>query len=314
MNEYPLVSLIIPVYNVELYIERCLLSALNQTYQNIEIILIDDCGKDNSIVIAQQIIENHPNGYKVRILNLKHNKGPSIARNIGIESALGEYLYFLDSDDELILSALESLIKNLSNCEIIIAEVLTSNMKPYSICENKILKGNEILESYFKDEIHSMACDKLISTKFIRDNKLRFKEGILHEDYLWTFQLISCATQLRTINIPVYIYHIRANTRNTNFTLKNIRDYLYGYNIIKSHTFENYMNISFSNDYLIDFAFGLACLSIKECKCTYHDYINLNIFDDRINYFKIIHNKTKIKYLFFKFPLIIQHAILKLLK
>lgn len=314
MSEYPLVSLIVPVYNAELYIERCLLSALNQTYQNIEIILIDDCGNDNSIVIAQQIASNHPNGYKVRILKQEHNKGPSVARNTGIESVTGEYFYFLDSDDELILTALESLMKNRSDCEIIVAEVLTPDMKPYSVCKNTILKRDEIIESFFRNEINTMACDKLLSTKFIKNNGLCFKEGILHEDYLWTFQVISHATKIRTVNIPTYIYHIRPNTRNTNFTLKNIKDYLYGYNIIKSYTLENYMTVPLSNDYMVDFAFGLACLSFKECKCTYRDYINLNIFDDRISYSKIIQNKTKLKYLFFKFPLIIQYAILKLLK
>lgn len=314
MNKFPLVTLIIPVYNVELYIERCLLSALNQTYQNIEIILIDDCGNDNSITIAQQIAENHSNGHQVKILRQENNRGPSVARNIGMKAALGDYFYFLDSDDELTLTAIESLIENSKNYDIIMAEVLTTDMKPYSTCKNTILKKYEIIESFFKDEINTMTCDKLISAKLIKDNNLQFKEGLLHEDYLWTFQIISCATKLRSLNIPIYIYHIRTNTRNTTFTLKNIKDYLYGYNIIKSQILEKYMDIPFSNDYMVSFAFGLACLSIKDCKCSYNDFANLNIFDHKINYSKITQFKNKIKYFFFKFPLIIQYNILKFLK
>ncbi|MFV0330621.1 MAG: glycosyltransferase family 2 protein [Dysgonomonas sp.] len=311
MNTLPLVSLIIPVYNVELYIERCLLSALNQTYQNIEIILVDDCGPDNSITIAQQIIENQPNGNKVRIIKHKQNRGLSAARNTGIDNSRGDYLFFLDSDDELVLTALESLINNLSFCDIVVAEIITSDMKPYCIYTNAILEGNEIIESYFRGNIYSMACDKLYSTDFLKKNSLHFKEGLIHEDYLWTYQVISCANKIRIIDIPVYIYHIRENSLNTNFSLKNIRHYLFGYNIIKSHILKNNLKIQFAADYLVNYAFVFARISIKKCKCTYLDYIDLNIFDNEINYSNIKKYKTKIKYFFFKLPKKMQYIFLK---
>lgn len=316
MDKYPLITLIIPIYNVELYIERCLLSALNQTYQNIEIILIDDCGADDSMIIAKETLKNHPNESKVHIYTHEQNKGLSAARNTGIKYATGEYIFFLDSDDELILTAFESLIKELYhyNYDIIMAGVMTTDMQPYYITNSSKLKDYEIIESYYRGDIQNMAWNKLYKTKLIKDNKLQFKEGLIHEDYLWTYQAICSANSLRTINIPVYIYHIRENSLNTNFTLKNIKHYLYGYNVIKSRTFESYMTVPLSNDYLVDFAFGLTCLSIIDCKCSYRDYVDLNIFDHRIDYFKITQYKNKIKYIFFKFPLIIQYIILKFLK
>lgn len=316
MDKYPLITLIIPIYNVELYIERCLLSALNQTYQNIEIILIDDCGADDSMIIAKETLKSHPNESKVHIYTHEQNKGLSAARNTGIKYATGEYIFFLDSDDELVLTAFESLIKELYhyNYDIIMAGVITTDMQPYYIANNSKLKDYEIIESYYRGDIQNMAWNKLYKTKLIKDNKLQFKEGLIHEDYLWTYQAICKANSLRTINIPVYIYHIRENSLNTNFTLKNIKHYLYGYNVIKSRTFESYMTVPLSNDYLVDFAFGLTCLSIIDCKCSYRDYVDLNIFDHRVDYFKITQYKNKIKYIFFKFPLIIQYIILKFLK
>jgi glycosyltransferase involved in cell wall biosynthesis len=102
------VSIIIPVYNVEPYIERCLLSALNH------------CGQDNSIQIAKQILSIHPNGVKAQIFYHEKNEGLSVARNTGIKAATGEYLYFLDSDDEITLNCIEILTKESEGYDVVI--------------------------------------------------------------------------------------------------------------------------------------------------------------------------------------------------
>ena len=95
------VSIIIPVYNVSLYIERCIKSVMSQTYQDIECILVNDATPDDSIAIAERLIADYNGTIQFRILNHEHNKGQSTARNTGIDASTGDYLYFLDSDDEI---------------------------------------------------------------------------------------------------------------------------------------------------------------------------------------------------------------------
>ena len=92
-------SIIIPVYNASSYIEGCIASLMAQTLDDIEILLIDDHGSDDSMERAQRFIETHPSGKIFRLLSTPNNSGPGPARNVGIESAQGEYIGFVDSDD-----------------------------------------------------------------------------------------------------------------------------------------------------------------------------------------------------------------------
>ena len=110
-NESPLVTIGIPVYNVELYIERCLLSVLNQTYQNLEILVIDDLGADNSMQIVEDLRQSHPKGGLLRIIHHSQNSGIGEARNTIISQAIGKYLFFIDSDDYIELNTIDILIK-----------------------------------------------------------------------------------------------------------------------------------------------------------------------------------------------------------
>ena len=95
----PLVTIGIPVYNVEPYIEKCLLSVLNQNYPNLEILIVDDLGTDRSMEIVEKLKTSHPNGHLMRIIHHSRNKGIGEARNTIIDQAQGPYLYFVDSDD-----------------------------------------------------------------------------------------------------------------------------------------------------------------------------------------------------------------------
>jgi len=215
MSKHFLVSIIIPIFNVEPYIERCLMSALNQTYQNIEIILVDDCGQDNSMVIAKQIIENHPNDCKVHILKHEHNRGLSVARNTGIEAATGEYIYFLDSDDEITLDCIEKLSKPLEKQEL---DFVIGNYQKFliggKISQSKlkqgILYGNDkILHDYLTYKWYELAVNKLLNKKFMLDHKLFFAEGLLNEDILWSFMLACQAKSMGMIQDCTYNYYKR---------------------------------------------------------------------------------------------------------
>jgi glycosyltransferase involved in cell wall biosynthesis len=304
------VSIIIPVYNVEPYIERCLLSALNQTYENIEIILVDDCGQDNSMSVARQITENHPNGHKVRFLKHEHNRGLSAARNTGIEAATGEYLYFLDSDDEIMLDCIEILFKGLDGTDIVVGGVASGSGEIYFENKRNTFENEAVKNAYFKGLIHYIACNKLVSREFILSNNLFFEPGLVHEDFLWTFLVSMSCKKIKIIETLTYIYHIRENTLNTNFTIKNINAYIYGYNIIKSHIVRNYMNNLFASGYLINMAYGILLMSIRISKCSFSEYKRLVVFDPTIRYV-LSNKKIRIKYLFIRLPKLFQYFIFK---
>lgn len=108
-SESPLVTIGIPVYNVEAYIEKCLLSVLNQTYKNLEIIVVDDCGCDHSMQIVEKLKQSHANGKSVRIIIHPQNRGIGEARNTIIKECKGKYVYFIDSDDFMEPNAIELL-------------------------------------------------------------------------------------------------------------------------------------------------------------------------------------------------------------
>ena len=110
------VTIVIPVYQVEDYIESCLISVANQTYSGeIECVVVDDCGADSSWQIVENFISEYNGKIDFKLIRHTENKGLSAARNTGIDHASGEYIYFLDSDDEITPECIERLVKPLEN-------------------------------------------------------------------------------------------------------------------------------------------------------------------------------------------------------
>ena len=211
------VSIIIPIYNVAPYIERCLLSVLNQTYHNIEIILIDDCGTDNSMNIARRVIDKHPNSHLVTIKEHEHNKGLSAARNTGIDTAIGDYIYFLDSDDEISENCIEKLLKSAieNNCDFVIGDYVAIGehaLLPLLNLSKNLNSNRDILYHYKSSNWYPMAVNKLVNRKFMLNNHLYFEEGIIHEDELWSFKLACSAKSMNVVTDKTYLYHIRKNS------------------------------------------------------------------------------------------------------
>lgn len=257
MGNLPLVSIIIPVYNVEPYIERCLLSVLNQTYLHIEVIIVDDCTPDNSINIAEEVLFGYP-GKNVRIIKHEENRGLSATRNTGIKAATGDYIYFLDSDDEIIKDAISDLVNNALNSgsDVVVGGIQIKGNYPeinLFFPDNYIIsESEEILNTFFRNEWYVMACNKLINLSFLRTNSLFFYEGIYHEDLLWSFEL---AQKVRSISFclnQTYIYYIRENSITGSIKPKNIQDYLFVYKrivlesknndiILNNPSFENFI-------------------------------------------------------------------------
>lgn len=186
------VSIIIPVYNVALYIEECLRSVDNQTYQNIEVIIVDDCGMDNSMELAARFVENSSRKEQYIIVRHECNKGLSVARNTGILKSTGNYLYFLDSDDYIKSDCIEKMVQCVQNHPQ--AEMVYAGNSNYDMeCKNfpeftensRKIKNEMLTYGYYPIE----AWNRLVIKKFILSNGLFFKENIVHEDLLWNFYL-----------------------------------------------------------------------------------------------------------------------------
>lgn len=203
--ESPLVSIIIPIFKVEKFLERCLYSVLHQSYKNIECILVDDVSPDSSFQIAQDFISNHPT-YNFVITQHQVNSGLSVARNTGIDLAKGQFIYFLDSDDEINEYAIEHLVKlaQETQAEMVLGHCVCINEKEgwerdyFPIVSKKdVLEGNtNLLRDFVRGEYPVMACDKLTSLEFLKKYRLYFVPDLFSQDVLWSFQ---CALKLNKI-------------------------------------------------------------------------------------------------------------------
>lgn len=192
----PLVSIGIPVYNVEPYIEKCLLSALSQSYENLEILVVDDCGSDNSMAIVSGLIQTHPRGTAVRIIKHAQNKGIGEARNTIIKECRGKYVYFIDSDDFIEPNAIELLIVQAEKYETDVAiashrkvalntgeELPTYQYKSFQCFLGKDAFANFVC-SDLRWHIAIVVWNILFSVEFLRTNNLLF-EGRKDEDALF---------------------------------------------------------------------------------------------------------------------------------
>lgn len=222
------VSIIIPVYNVSKYIARCLLSALAQTWEDLEIILVNDCTPDNSIDIVQQVLSTSPRKEIVTILEHNRTQGPSAGRNTGIKKATGDYIFFLDSDDYLPPDGIEVLAKPalayavdfvVGNYEV----TGNSRWSPPMSLETGLLADNEqILSTYAKGQWYVMVWNKLIKRSFIYKENLFFQEGIVHEDDLWSFKMATKAQNAYAVNQVTYYYYTHFNSIMGNPSQRNL--------------------------------------------------------------------------------------------
>lgn len=207
------VSIIIPVYNVAPYIQRCLDSVVAQTFQDIECILIDDCGTDNSVEIVQKYIDNYYGKIRFRFIRHEKNQGLSGARNTGIRIATGEWLYFLDSDDAISPNCLSTLLKlkdkypdvgfvqgNLLNENGEISHYGFNNIPEY--CNNP---AN--IEDIMLRKVITSAWNRLVKRSLLIGNDLFFPDGMIHEDMYWVYFLSKYVHAAAFSSIGTYIYY-----------------------------------------------------------------------------------------------------------
>ena len=189
------ISIIIPVYNVERYILRCIESVMSQnTVAEIECILIDDGCEDKSIDIISNSIKGYQGAIQFQILRNEHNMGVSISRNKGIQAATGEFLFFLDSDDYLTPDCIAILMKGYSEhpeAEIIIGntEELSSHRAIYTFSEPYFIGNGLDARKWMLKEKKCFIWNRLIKRELIDKYHLYFTPAIIYEDILWTYQL-----------------------------------------------------------------------------------------------------------------------------
>lgn len=221
----PKFSIIIPVYNVEKYLEKCLDSIKNQTYKDYEVIIVNDGTKDNSMDIAKK--------YDFKIINQK-NQGLSAARNTGVKNATGDYLLFVDSDDYLEKDLLKELNKSLKNnpdlVRFQIKEVYEDGKEinyPEEEFQNK--SGVEAFSIISKYHFVENAWAYLYKKTFYEKNKFKFKEGTIHEDFGIVPLIIMKANKVNSINYLGYNYLQRSGSimsqKNYEKTKKKVEDF-----------------------------------------------------------------------------------------
>lgn len=203
-----LVSIIIPAYNCEKYISKCINSVVNQTYKNIEIIIIDDGSKDNTLEICNDFAEKNK---KIRVFS-KENEGVSSARNLGLNEAKGEYINFIDSDDYVEVNYIEKLVENLlnTNSDISVCGFVDENLEgnPLHYSENKS-NFSYYIKDFKEDYFIPYVCWQMLFKKellYKNDKKILFNKKIhLKEDLSFIYQLVSNSEKISII--PDVLYH-----------------------------------------------------------------------------------------------------------
>lgn len=231
------ISVIIPVYNVENYIKRCIDSAVNQSFRDIEILIIDDFGDDNSIKIANEYAIKDP---RIRIIKSDKGKDVSEARNTGIRHSKGEYIYFLDADDYMEKSLLEkTYIIAANNCADMIsfgAQMVYDDCEPEIFISNSAYPKNnlEALELLSNFKIGYMPWDKLTKASVIKNNNIKFVSMPKHEDIFFAIQSVYYSRKIIAIPDVLYNYYQRTNSRSSDRYIDK--------SLFKTH-FESYFEV-----------------------------------------------------------------------
>lgn len=226
------ISVIIPVYNVEVYLPQCLESVINQTYTDMEILCIDDCSTDHSMSVLETYQQKDS---RIEIFQNEKNGGLAYTRNVGIQRATGEYVLFVDSDDMIVPDLLESCMKVAAGSDMVCfdyQQVTGDNTAVRRQYAYKMKDGIYSGESYFVESIHTgsiifSAWSKLFRRQFLSENHILFYDGILYEDMLFGFQCFINARKVYSLNCQLYIYRIRETSIMTlGISGKNIESYV----------------------------------------------------------------------------------------
>lgn len=212
MNNEEKVSIVVPVYNVALYLAECIESIINQTYKNIEVIIVNDGSTDNS----KEICESYEKKDDRIIFITKQNNGAASARNCGLNSVTGEYISFVDSDDILELNYIERLVTTLkeNNADIAVCSYynLYKNVVKEQVYEYQLIccSDEEYLERFLDDWTCGLIWNKLFKVNVIKN--IRFEEGHKIDDEFFTYRCVMNSKNIVLFNEPLYYYRWRSSS------------------------------------------------------------------------------------------------------
>ena len=292
----PLVSIIVPVYNVEQYLARSLDSIIKQSLKNIEIIIVNDGSTDSSITIAKKYAKKDS---RIKIVN-QINKGLGGARNTGIKHSISKYIMFVDSDDTIDEQMSESLYK----------KAVSANYDIVSCQYNRVDQASNILETspidkysdnsiidYMESTISVMAWNKLYLKELFTKNNILFPEKLYYEDQVTTFKLFFYSNKHTHIQLPLYNWYITNQSITQSITTKHINDLFEAFNstklfLIDKNLYEKYINSFFSRALYITTTHLLNNLLVYNVETnTYIDIIKSklnNLFQNKQTDFEII--------------------------
>ena len=270
----PKISIIVPIYNLENYIERCLNSICNQTFKDIEIICINDCSTDNSLKKIEKFAENNSN---IKIINLTKNKGVSAARNEGLKIAIGDYIGFVDGDYYIDLNFYEKLYSRatINNPDIVKGadvKMIDSNGQSFQTVQNKNIK---ICKQAFNYQFWTA----IFKSSLIKENHLFFPEdNTCFEDPYWVTLAAYYAKNIEIVDDAIYHYERRLESQsNQIWTQKQIESYIKYIKILIDFGIKNIEQNSI--DYKMFFTFiSQNLFNVKKYRChpKSKDYMILN--------------------------------------
>lgn len=310
-----MVSLIIPVFNVEEYLEECLESIINQSFSDYEVILVDDGSTDKSRSIISDY-EKHFN--KITVLYQK-NKGVSEARNLALKHATGEYVLYIDSDDFLKINMLELMVNKAKNTK---ADIVMCNYNlyygannennrvfSYNLLEDNIYSSKEVIDMMLNFKLQGQLWNKLFKRSLLIEDNFEFESGRYIQDIFPVFKVINKSEKIAFINEDLYYYRQRDTSTIHKKNSKLVEDYYHAmYSIIQyiigneikvnsdsfkvfrasvlSYFIYHYTNANFDNGYK----------AFKRSK-----YINLDIKIKDFIFLRNLNKRDKVRVFLFKF-------------
>ena len=245
----PLVSVIVPVYNVRKYIEEALDSVINQTYQNLEILVIDDGSTDGSSDICEFYKQKDQ---RIKVFHQK-NKGVSVARNVGLDHMTGELVAFLDSDDAYEPEMIDKLVHAMQSLDADIVKCATKNQRTEGTLKQneqdkntrtnkwKVLSRQEALIAFVYGEINIAIWNKLYRKDLWKD--FHFQEGVLLEDVIPAYQILNRSSRIGITRDKLINHRIWPGNTTQNASLKYFIDHMNAYEQCESFILENIPDI-----------------------------------------------------------------------
>lgn len=269
MMKSDLISIIVPVYKVEKYIDECIKSIINQTYTNLEIILIDDGSPDNCGKICDGYAKNDK---RIKVIHQK-NMGQSVARNVGLEYAKGDFIGFVDSDDYIKNNMFEVLHNNLVSysADISICNIIKVKNNKLEKMENyndiTLIKSDKILEELIDGNITNYIYNKLYKKELWKD--IRFPKGKILEDMDIMYKILEKTEHIVCTNNTEYYYRIRSDSsianidKDVTFLLKEVTENRYNYLICKNYKLKEVLNKCKMLD-IVQYFYNLSFCKEKE--------------------------------------------------